>query len=97
MFKNCGKKIQGISAFLFLVGILATIVLAGVFSKDNWGDFNFLSFLAILASGGLSVYVVTLFLNGFGIIVENNELQKAVIEKQNRENKSDEGKDVLVE
>ena len=97
MFDNCGKKIQGISGVLLVVGIIATIILAIVFGKDKWGDFDFLRFIAILAGGGITVYIDALLLNGFGVIVESNESQKTVLEQPKKESEADSEKEILDE
>ena len=96
MFENCGKKIQGISGFLLVVGMIATIILAIVFGKSG-RHFDFWRFIAILAGGGFTVYVDALFLNGFGLIVENNEAQRIVLEQPKKVSKGDREKEILDE
>ena len=96
MFDNCGKKIQGISVFALVVGIIATIILAIGFGKSG-RHFDFLRFIAILAGGGFAVYVDAMFLYGFGLIVENNEAQKAELDTPKMESEADEEKRILDE
>ena len=71
MGENCGKSIQGISQFLLVVGIIASLALGIAFGRDPRGNFEFLPFLLILAGGCLSSYIFSLVLYGFGRIVEN--------------------------
>ena len=97
MFQNCGKMIQRISIFVFAVGMIATIILAIAFGKDSWGKFDFLRFIAILDGGGFITYVNSLFLNGFGLIVENNEAQKYMLETPIMESSADREKEILDE
>ena len=76
MFENAGGKIKALAIFLFVIGIICSLICAVVFGRtapDRWGDtkFNFLSFILILAGGGLSSFVSSLFLYAFGDITEN--------------------------
>ena len=90
MFEDSGKIIQKISIVFFVIGMTATVILAFVFGRDNWGDVNYL-FFVILVGGGFTVYIDALLLNGFGIIVENNEAQKAALEKEKMKTAADKG------
>ena len=75
MFENAGGKIKTLAATFFVFGIIGSIICAIVFGKtpDRYGDpqFNFLSFILILAAGGLGSFISCLFLYTFGDIAEN--------------------------
>lgn len=89
MFSNCGKSIKNISVAFFCVGIVSSFALAITVSRDSW-SFHLLPFLAILAVGGFLSYLFTIFIYGFGIIVENSEKQmEALEEAKSHKNETD--------
>ena len=81
LFENCGKKLQGIARIFLILGAIASVILAFVFGRD-WGDFDFWRFLAILVGGGAFVYVNSLLIYAFGLIVEKNEGQVSAVRQQ---------------
>lgn len=82
MFDKIGEKIQSCAIVLFVVDLIAILVLSSVFMFEQ----EVLIGLLILFIGSGVSYVITLFIMGFGILVENSEdsndvLNYAVYEK----------------
>lgn len=79
MFDNVGTKIKKVSIVLFYIVSLACLVLAFVLGFDSYYlfghhgvDFNAGIFFGFLVGGPVISYVSTLFLVGFGELVENS-------------------------
>ena len=77
---DCGKKIQGFARFYLVIGTIASFFVAfglSIALNHAIGDGFALLILPLFVVTWLSVYIVFLFLKGFGLIVENNEEQMA--------------------
>lgn len=74
MFTNPGAKIKLFSMVGFWVTSIACIISAAVYASEN--DANLIFWLLLLI-GPLASYISTLFLVGFGELVENSGLGKS--------------------
>ncbi len=73
-FEDSGSKIKAWVKFMFVIGLIATLVFAIVFGRtapDRYGDteFHFGKFVGIGAGGILGSYTTCLFLYAIGEIV----------------------------
>lgn len=71
MFRNVGLKIQLIAKIYFVLAVIASVTLAIVFG--TMGGFEALPFFSFLIGGSLFAYISSLFIHGFGSIVDLNE------------------------
>ena len=74
MFEDSGYKLEIAAKILFVLGIISSIVLAIVFGKDRWGDFNFWWFLLIVGSGSVSSYLSCLVMVAIGQAQQDAEI-----------------------
>ncbi len=73
--ENFGDYILTFSAILLAVNLLATVILAFVFGKDDfvtWHSFHFGNFLLILLSGCVYSGIDFLVTRGFGYLVKSS-------------------------
>jgi len=89
MFENPGGKIKAASILMFWLVAITSVILAFVLGieKSGYGyyartEFNAAIFFGFLIGGPLVAYISTLFLVGFGELVENSELVLASQLKQ---------------
>lgn len=80
MFDNIGGKLKTVAKAVFVLGIIASVILAASLGKDKWGDFSFGSFLLILISGCVVSYLSVMTLYGFGQLIENSDRQTVLLE-----------------
>lgn len=86
MFDNPGTKIKNVSIFLFWIASIACVILAFVLGFERlYHSYSFISggyykthfnagiFFGFILGGPLILYVSTLFLVGFGELVENSK------------------------
>lgn len=71
MFENPGGKMKTTANILFWLGLVGTVILAFVFGKDKYGDFEFFSFFIIAVAGAVSSYISSLVLYGIGDAIED--------------------------
>ena len=71
MFRNPGKKIKTLSIILFYINCVVSLIGSFALSNSLFG-FDFFSFLFALAGGLLVSFVLSLFLYGFGELIENS-------------------------
>ena len=81
---KCGRKIQLVGAGLLIFGLIGTVAAAIAYAVTE-KDFSFLRFLGILVGGGSVAFLNSLFLNGFGLIVEYCEEQLYPDEEEEEE------------
>ncbi len=88
MFDKTGAKLRGVAVIFFVLGCIGVFVLAIVLSKDGYHDydgyhdtFNVLKFLGIWLGGTVLVYIDSLFLHGFGVLVDSSEKNAASSER----------------
>jgi len=80
MFDNPGKKIMQISKIVFWIVSLVSVILAFVlgFERDYYTtEFHAGIFFSLFFGGPIMNYVLTLFLVGFGELVENSKKTNA--------------------
>lgn len=88
MFENSGNKLKALSKFLFVLGLVATMIAAIAYSitYDRYGDadgFRFWQFLIILISGSLSSYITSLLLYAFGNLVDDASALRSDVKEMN--------------
>ncbi len=79
MFENSGEKIKKIAIISFWIVVIASIILACVlgwteeysYYGRRYNAFHAEYFFPIIIGGPLSAYISSLFLVGFGDLVEN--------------------------
>jgi len=85
IFENPGKKIKTISIIVFCLVTVLCVILAFVlgmkyypyyYGKNNHIEFNAPLFFGLLIGAPLTLYISTLFLVGFGDLVENSAKEK---------------------
>lgn len=74
MFENAGKVLMKISRIIFWLGEIGAVVCAIVFGREmnRYGELSFHlgSFLTILIGMAIAVFVSSILLYGFGIVIE---------------------------
>ena len=78
MFNGIGEKIKGVSLLLFLIEVITSIMLGLVLI-----DYALLLGFAVIIGGSLFGFILTLFMYGFGELIE-----KVTIIANNSEKKS---------
>lgn len=78
MFSNIGGKIKGFATILFVLGVIGGFIGAiwmGVVMDDvsDSGFVAFLTFLFVLAVTIVASYVSSMFMYGFGELIENSD------------------------
>ncbi|MBR4780936.1 MAG: hypothetical protein IK014_06220 [Lachnospiraceae bacterium] len=83
MFDYPGEKIKTVSKVMFWLETITCVVLAFVLGikEGRYGDtdFNAAIFFSFLIGGPLVAYISTLFLVGFGELVENSSVKAAAV------------------
>lgn len=74
MFNNIGKKIKTYSEIVAYIGISASIISGLVICAKSGTVPNLLHGLAVAVIGSLSCWIGSLFLYGFGQLVENSDI-----------------------
>jgi hypothetical protein len=76
MFKNVGSKIQDIAYIYAIIGIAASLI-GGIIYMIIFHKTLLLMLLGIIIMivGSIVSWIVSLFIYGFGLIVENSENQ----------------------
>lgn len=78
LFQNPGKKIKSLSIILFCINCILSLfgafVLGRVSSVSHYGNgvIVLITFLLVLIGGLLVAFVLSLFLYGFGELIENS-------------------------
>ena len=78
LFQNPGKKIKSLSIILFcincILSLIGAFVLGRVSSVSHYGNgvIVLITFLLVLIGGLLVAFVLSLFLYGFGELIENS-------------------------
>ena len=87
MFENPGVKIKAVSQIMFWLVTITSVILAFVLGieKSGYGyyertEFNAAIFFSFFIGGPLVAYISTLFLVGFGELVENSS--EALVRQQ---------------
>lgn len=70
MFENVGEKIKGVAVVVFILEVIAAVVF-GLGSIDNGG-------ILLIALGILAAWVSSLFVYGFGVLIESAEENKKI-------------------
>ena len=80
MFENTGRKIKDFAYILFVIGVIASLI-TGIFF------IRFSSFVVfgIIIGGIISSYISSLFIYGFGKLVENSDKLVEQGEKKDEE------------
>ncbi len=75
MFENAGQKIKILAKVCFWVFTILFVILAFTVGKSRWGIIPAI-FWPLLLGGPLLSYISSLFLSGFGELVESSEETK---------------------
>ncbi len=75
MFDNIGEKIKVLAKVLFWIGVLGSFVLAFyyLYMFSGYGGAAIIIFAVTAFAGGLISWISTIFLYGFGQLVENSD------------------------
>ena len=76
MFENAGQKIKTLAKICFWIFAVLFVVLAFTVGKSRWGGIIPAIFWPFLIGGPLLSYIGSLFLYGFGELVESSEETK---------------------
>ena len=93
MFDNPGKKIMQISKIVFWIVTIVSVILAFVLGFEKYyyeTEFYAGIFFTLLLGVPISTYVLTLFLVGFGELVENSKKTEAAKVLEEAEEKAKE-------
>ena len=85
MFNNVGEKIKAVAKAWFYIGVFLSVVcgliclLVGLFNEES---FLVLSGLSSLVIGPFSAWLSTLFLYGFGELIDTNQKLNEAVEDE---------------
>ena len=95
---NVGRQIRILAIIFALIIFLVGVYLSYDYARDDWYGFHYIDFIIGLVIFAVSAYISTIFIYGFGELVENSakiaENTSKLLAEQ-KKNESDTTKDSI--